>query len=141
MLRHCWSCITRLQTKSMSQGMQSGKVTLCVHDVIVKDNMKMKDQLIKAELETIRNATLMLEIIQAASTANYRLWELSFFNFINITLDVGSPKLPRTTNVIVQVEELKSPVSGQISIFTKCKVHVSLYLYSKWIYIVCYVSY
>lgn len=120
--------VAKARMESLFRRMQSGKVTLRVHDVIVKGNTKTKDYLIEAELEAIRNATSMREIIQAASIANYRLRELDCFDSVNITLDAGPPELPGTTNVIVEVEEIKSPVSGQIGTFTKGEVCVSFYL-------------
>ncbi|KAK4835815.1 hypothetical protein QYF36_014912 [Acer negundo] len=99
--------------------MRTGAVPLRVHNVIVKGNTKTKEQLIEAELEAIRNASSMQEIIEAASVANFRLRELECFDSVNITLDAGPPELPGTTNVIVEVVETKRPLTGQIGTYTK----------------------
>ncbi|XP_031248408.1 uncharacterized protein LOC116106205 [Pistacia vera] len=99
--------------------MKSDAVPLRVHDVIVKGNTKTKEYLIEEELEAIKNATSMQEIIQAASVVNYKLQELECFDSVNITLDAGPPELPGTANVIIEVVETKSPLSGQIGTFTK----------------------
>lgn len=102
--------------------MQRDTVPLRVHDVIVKGNTKTKEFLIEAELDALKNATSMQEIIRAASIVNYKLRELECFDSVAITVDAGPPELPGTANVIIEVVETKSPVSGQIGTYTKGEV-------------------
>lgn len=95
------------------------RVPLRVHDVIIKGNTKTKDWLIEAEVEALKNATTVQELLQAASIANARLHRLDMFDSVNITLDAGPPELPETSNVVVEVVETKNPLTGDIGIFSK----------------------
>ncbi|KAH7548337.1 hypothetical protein JRO89_XS14G0104300 [Xanthoceras sorbifolium] len=110
---------SKAKVENLFRRMRTVSVPLRVHDVIVKGNTKTKEHLIEAQLEAIRNASSMQEIIQAATVANYRLRELECFDSVNITLDAGPPELPGTTNVIVEVVEITSPLTGQIGTYTK----------------------
>ncbi|KAJ4953012.1 hypothetical protein NE237_029844 [Protea cynaroides] len=94
-------------------------VTVRVHDVLIKGNTKTKESLIEPELEALKKATTMQELLQAASVANARLQRLQIFDSVNITLDGGPPELPGTANVIVEVVETKNPLTGDIGIFSK----------------------
>lgn len=111
--------VDRPKIENLFRRIRNGPVPLRVHDVIVKGNTKTKDSLIEAELDAIRNATTMQEIIQAANIINYKLRELECFDSVEITLDSGPPELPGTSNVIIQVVETKTPLSGQIGTYTK----------------------
>ncbi|KAJ4720109.1 sorting and assembly machinery component 50-like [Melia azedarach] len=117
--RETQSRVEKSKLDNLFRRLQNGSVPLRVHDVIVKGNTKTKEYLIEAELEDIRNATSMQEIIQAASVVNYKLRGLECFDSVNITLDAGPPELPGTANVIIEVVETKNPLSGQIGTYTK----------------------
>ncbi|GFZ15054.1 outer membrane OMP85 family protein [Actinidia rufa] len=113
---------TRLQREKMEnlfRRISTERVPLRVHDVVIKGNTKTKDWLIEAEVEAIKNATTVQELLQAATIANARLHRLGIFDSVNITLDSGPPELPGTSNVIVEVVETKSPLTGDIGIFSK----------------------
>ncbi|PWA13728.1 Bacterial surface antigen (D15) [Artemisia annua] len=98
------------------------RVPLRVHDVIIKGNTKTKDSLIESQIETLKSATSVQELLQAASVANARLQKLEIFDSVNITLDSGPNELPGTTNVVVEVVESRNPLTGDIGIFTKPEV-------------------
>ncbi|CAN6469796.1 unnamed protein product [Victoria cruziana] len=95
------------------------KVGIRVHDILIKGNTKTKDFLIEAELDAMRDATTVQELIQAASIANARLGSWEIFESVSITLDSGPPELPGTANVIVDVRELSNPLTGDIGVFSK----------------------
>ncbi|KAF3773112.1 Sorting and assembly machinery component 50-like protein [Nymphaea thermarum] len=95
------------------------KVGIRVHDILIKGNTKTKDSLIEAELEAMRDAKTVQELIRAASIANARLGSWEIFESVSITLDSGPPELPGTANVIVDVRELKNPLTGDIGVFSK----------------------
>ncbi|KAI3815964.1 hypothetical protein L1987_15648 [Smallanthus sonchifolius] len=97
----------------------SERVPLRVHDVLIKGNKKTKESLIEAEIEALKTATSVQELLQAATIANARLQKLDIFDSVNITLDSGPPELPGTSNVIVEVVESKNSLTGDIGIFTK----------------------
>lgn len=103
--------------------MSSERVPLRVHDVIIKGNNKTKESLIEAEVQALKTATSVQELLQAATIANARLQKLDIFDSVNVTLDSGPPDLPGTSNVIVEVVESKNPITGDIGIFTKPEVH------------------
>ncbi|CAM8975410.1 unnamed protein product [Rhodiola kirilowii] len=94
-------------------------VFLRVHDVVIKGNSKTDPSVILSEVEVLKRATTMQEIIQAANTVNSRLRSLGLFDFVDITLHSGPPGMPGTTNVVIEVVEKKSNVSGDVAIFTK----------------------
>ncbi|KAK9059707.1 hypothetical protein SSX86_020411 [Deinandra increscens subsp. villosa] len=99
--------------------LSSERVPLRVHDVLIKGNKKTKESIIEAEIEALKTATSVQELLQAATIANARLQKLDIFDSVNITLDSGPPELPGTSNVIVEVVESKNPLTGDIGIFTK----------------------
>ncbi|XP_021903998.1 sorting and assembly machinery component 50 homolog B [Carica papaya] len=109
----------RLKTEALVRRMQAGPVPVRVHDVIVKGNTKTKDQVIEAELESLKQVTSMQELLNVARLVNFRLQALEIFDSVKITLDSGPPELPGTANVIIDVIETKSPLSGQIGAYTK----------------------
>nr|GEY22728.1 sorting and assembly machinery component 50 homolog B-like [Tanacetum cinerariifolium] len=104
------------------------RVPLRVHDVIIKGNTKTKDSLIESLIETLKTATSVQELLQAATVANARLQKLDIFDSVNITLDSGPADLPGTTNVVVEVVEIKNPLTGDIGIFTKPEILLLLLL-------------
>ncbi|XAR71906.1 hypothetical protein NMG60_11018359 [Bertholletia excelsa] len=95
------------------------RVPLRVHDVIIRGNTKTKESLIEAEVTGLKEATSVQELLQAATVANARLHRLEIFDSVNITLDSGPPELPGTANVIVEIVETQSPLTGNIGIFSK----------------------
>uniref|UniRef100_A0A7N0TZW5 POTRA domain-containing protein n=1 Tax=Kalanchoe fedtschenkoi TaxID=63787 RepID=A0A7N0TZW5_KALFE len=92
------------------------RVFLRVHDVVIKGISKTDASLIESEADVLKRATAMHEIIQAADTLNARLRSLGLFDSVDITLQSGPPG---TTNVVIEVVEKKSSVSGDVGIFTK----------------------
>lgn len=113
----------KAKMENLFRRLSSERVPLRVHDVLIKGNTKTKDQLIEAEIEALKTATTVQELIQASSIANARLQQLEIFDSVNITLDSGPPELPGTTNVIVEVVETKNPVTGDIGIYSKPEVY------------------
>ncbi|KAJ7963938.1 Sorting and assembly machinery component 50 like [Quillaja saponaria] len=109
----------KFKLENLFRRMSSERVPLRVHDLLIKGNLKTKDFLIEAELEGIKNATTMQELLQAAGIANSKLQKLEVFDSVNITLDSGPPELPDTANIIVEVVESKSPLTGEIGMFRK----------------------
>ncbi|XP_043695139.1 sorting and assembly machinery component 50 homolog B-like [Telopea speciosissima] len=109
----------RNKLNNLFHRLSTERVTLRVHDVLIKGNTKTKESLIEAEVEALKKATSMQELLQVASIANARLHKLEIFDSVNITLDSGPPELPGTANVIVEVVETKNPLTGDIGIFTK----------------------
>uniref|UniRef100_A0A7N0RIL9 Bacterial surface antigen (D15) domain-containing protein n=1 Tax=Kalanchoe fedtschenkoi TaxID=63787 RepID=A0A7N0RIL9_KALFE len=99
--------------------LQTETVPLRVHDVVIKGNSKTKESLIESEVEALKNATTLQEVFQIASLVNARLREMELFDAVEVTLDAGPPELPGTTNVIVEVVEAQSPVTGSVGMYTK----------------------
>lgn len=117
----------RMKLDNLIHRLSTEKVELRVHDVIVKGNTKTKEYLIEAELEGIKKASSMQELLEAAGIANAKLQRLEIFDSVRITLDSGPPELPGTSNVIVEVAETKRPVTGECGVYTKPAVTVSFF--------------
>ena len=111
-----------LKTESLFRRMRSAPVPVRVHDVIVKGNTKTKDHIIEAEVDGVREASTLQELLEASRVANSNLRALDVFDSVNVTLDSGPPELPGTTNVIIEVVESKSPLTGQIGAYTRAEV-------------------
>ncbi|CAK9173521.1 unnamed protein product [Ilex paraguariensis] len=109
----------RSKMENLFRRISTERVPLRVHDVIIKGNTKTKDSLIEAEVEALKSASTVQELLQAASIANARLQRLEIFDSVNITIDAGPSELPGTANVIVEVVESKNPLTGEIGMFTK----------------------
>ncbi|XP_052187625.1 uncharacterized protein LOC127798230 [Diospyros lotus] len=109
----------RVKMESLFRQISTERLPLRVHDVLIRGNTKTKDSLIEAEVEALRNATSIQELIWAASIANSRLRCLGIFDSASITLDSGPPWLPGAANVIVEVVETKSPLVADCSLFSK----------------------
>lgn len=107
---------------NLSRRLQSEELPLRVHDVLIKGNTKTKDWVIEAELEELRNAKSLQELLKAASVANFQLQQLGIFHSVNIVLDSGPKELPGTANVVVNVVEASNPISGEIGYYTKPEV-------------------
>ncbi|XP_054799019.1 uncharacterized protein LOC129303617 [Prosopis cineraria] len=93
-----------------------------VHDVIIRGNTKTKDWVIEAEVEGMKNATTMQELVEAAKIANAKLHSLQIFDAVNIKLEPGPPELASTANVIIEVSETDSNPSGEVGIYSKPSV-------------------
>ncbi|VFQ90630.1 unnamed protein product [Cuscuta campestris] len=109
----------KAMVESFFRRMSSEDVPVRVHDVLIKGNTKTKEALIEAEVEFVKSATTLQELIQASGSASARLQQLEIFDAINVTLAPGPPELPGTANVIVEVSETKNPISGNIGAFSK----------------------
>lgn len=114
----------RSRLENLIRRMSTEKVPLRVHDVIIRGNAKTKEYVIEAEIEAIRKAGTMQELLEAAGSANVKLQGLEIFDSVRITLDSGPPELPGTANVIVEVVETKSPLSGECGAYTKPAVRL-----------------
>ncbi|KAK9742317.1 hypothetical protein RND81_03G163700 [Saponaria officinalis] len=110
----------RSMLNKLTNKVSTERIPLRVHDIIIKGNSKTKDFVIEAEiLDDLKNATSLQEIFQAAAIANLKLKQLGIFDEVNLTLDGGPRELPGTTNIVVEVVESKSPLSGELGFFTK----------------------
>lgn len=105
-------------------------VPLRVHDVLIKGNKRTKESVIEAEIESLREATSVQELLKAASIVNAKLQRLEIFESVNITLDSGPAELPGTTNVIVEVVEPKNPLTGDIGVYSKPQVFIFVHFCS-----------
>ncbi|KAL8162815.1 hypothetical protein V2J09_014304 [Rumex salicifolius] len=90
-----------------------------VHDVLIQGNTKTKDGVIEAEIGSLRHATTLRELFQAAICVRSRLQSLQIFESVNITFSPGPPELPGTANVVVHVSELRSPLRANVGVFSK----------------------
>ncbi|KAL9252966.1 Sorting and assembly machinery component 50-like protein [Drosera capensis] len=118
----------RVKLEKLFNRLQSGEepVTLRIHDVVIKGNKRTKESVIEAELESLlrkegeeRASATLQEILRAAGVAVARLQGLGVFDSVNITLDAGPPELEGTANIIVEVVESQSLLSGEIGVFTR----------------------
>ncbi|XP_061997789.1 uncharacterized protein LOC133715336 [Rosa rugosa] len=110
---------SKAKMEGLFRRMETEKVDLRVHDVVIRGNTKTKEYLIEAELEGIRKATTMQELLEASAKASAKLKELDIFDSVRITLDSGPPELPRTANVLVDVVETESVITGELGCYTK----------------------
>ncbi|KAJ4893336.1 Outer membrane OMP85 family protein [Raphanus sativus] len=113
------------KTESLFRRMRSAPVPVRVHDVIVRGNDKTKDHVIEAEVEAVREANTLQELLEASRVANSNLRALDIFDSVNITLDSGPTELPGTTNVVIEVVESKHPLTGQIGAYTRAEAKSS----------------
>ncbi|KAL2903968.1 Protein C [Bienertia sinuspersici] len=110
----------RSKMTKLANRLRSEPITLRVHDVIIKGNTKTKDSVIETEImDELKQASTLQEIFQAAAMANVKLRQLDIFDSVNFTIDSGPSELPGTANVVVEVSETKSPLTGEIGLFTK----------------------
>ncbi|KAF3504916.1 hypothetical protein F2Q69_00045517 [Brassica cretica] len=116
---------SRANAQNLFRRMGVAPVPVRVHDVIVKGNEKTKDHVIEAEVEGVRQATTLQELLEAANVANFNLRALDIFDSVKITLDAGPPELPDTTNVVVKVVESQSPLAAEIVTSTKSQARSS----------------
>jgi outer membrane protein insertion porin family len=117
------AAVEREKVQSVFRRLSANPVEIRVHDVIIRGNAKTKEELIEAEAaDVLRAATTVQGLLQAASEASARLRDLDVFDAVNITLDAGPPELPGTTNVVIEVVEAASPVSGNAGVYSKPEV-------------------
>lgn len=110
----------RAKMTKLANRLSSEPIALRVHDVIIKGNIKTKDSVIEAEImDDLKRASTLQEIFQAAAIANVKLRQLDIFDSVNFTIDSGPSELPGTANVVIEVLETKSPLTGEIGLFTK----------------------
>ncbi|CAN8298260.1 unnamed protein product [Cochlearia groenlandica] len=109
----------RIKAQSLFRRMGESPIPVRVHDVIVKGNDKTKYHVIVAEVDVVRQATTLQELLEASKVANFNLQALDIFDSVTITLDSGPPELPGTTNVVINVVESKSHGTAQLGTFTK----------------------
>nr|XP_043612320.1 sorting and assembly machinery component 50 homolog B-like [Erigeron canadensis] len=91
-------------------------VPLRVHKISIKGNTKTRESVIISEIQALKTATSVQELIQSATIANMRLQKLDIFDSVSITFDSGPPG---TTNVVIHVVEANKPLTGDIGVFTK----------------------
>jgi len=120
--RESGSSVDRIKAESLFRRMRAAPVPVRVHDVIISGNEKTKDHIIEAEVDAVREATTLQELLEASRVANSNLRALDIFDSVNITLDSGPPELPGTTNVVIEVVESKNPLTGQIGAYTRAEV-------------------
>ncbi|XP_051205677.1 uncharacterized protein [Lolium perenne] len=114
------AAVEREKVQSVLRRLSSDPVAIRVHDVIIRGNAKTKEQLIEAEAaDILRAATTVQDLLEAAGQASARLRGLDVFDAVNITLDAGPPELPGTTNVVIEVVEAASPVTGNAGVYSK----------------------
>lgn len=113
----------REKVQAVFKRLSSDPVGIRVHDVIIKGNVKTKEELIEAEVaELLRAAPTVQDLLRNASIASARLRQLDVFDSVNITLDAGPPELPGTTNVVVEVVEAANPITGSAGVYSKPEV-------------------
>ncbi|KAG6540911.1 hypothetical protein Mapa_017705 [Marchantia paleacea] len=105
--------------KKLSDKLAKEPIKIRVHDVQIRGNVKTKDSVLEAQLDEVKRAGTMQELLQESVKANARLRGLGVFEKCTITIDAGPEELPGTANVIVEVEESKRPFSGDVGIFSK----------------------
>lgn len=130
--------IERAKLENLFRRIQTETVPLRVHDVIIKGNSKTKDSLIEAQTALLKDVSSMQDLLEASKVVNFRLQALEVFDSVKITLDSGPPELPGTANVIVEVVETKSPLSGEVGAYTKGEVCCVLYFALRlWFAVTC----
>ncbi|OMP04672.1 Bacterial surface antigen (D15) [Corchorus olitorius] len=103
-----------------------GPVSIHVHDVIIKGNTTTKGYIIEAEVsEALKRATTMQDLLRASNEVNSLLKSLGLFDSVKITLDSGPPEIPGSANVIIEVEEARNRLSGEIGGYTNAEAKSS----------------
>ncbi|XP_050385927.1 uncharacterized protein LOC126802355 [Argentina anserina] len=109
----------KAKVEGLWRRMEREQIEIRVHDVVIKGNTKTKEYLIEAELDGIKKARTVQELVQASAKANAKLRALEIFDAVRITIDAGPPELPGTSNVIVHVDEAADVVTGTLGCYTK----------------------
>lgn len=117
----------KLKMEALVRRMLTGPVSIHVHDVIIKGNTKTKGYIIKSEAsEALKKATTMQELLRASNAVNSRLKSLGLFDSVMITLDSGPQEIPGSANVVIEVEEARNRLSGEIGAYVKDEVYMLL---------------
>ena len=120
----------RRQTMSSPQRLfmrfTSEPVKLRVHDVKIEGNVRTKDSVIEAELETVKIAENSQDLLREVALAISRLQGLGIFEECVISLEPGPVELPGTANVLVNVKEPEKSYSGDVGVYSKPEVHTFL---------------
>ncbi|RDY09700.1 Sorting and assembly machinery component 50-like protein, partial [Mucuna pruriens] len=109
----------RFKVQTLSRRLSSELVPLRVHNVVITGNTKTKEWVIEAELKGIENATSLQELMQILQIAISGLQDLEIFDSCKVRLEAGPRELPNTANVIVDIVETDSKVSGECGVYTK----------------------
>ncbi|KAL2634359.1 hypothetical protein R1flu_005838 [Riccia fluitans] len=105
--------------KKLSDKLSREPIKIRVHDVQIRGTVKTKESVLEAQLQEVKRAETMQELLQESVKANARLRGLGVFEKCTITIDAGPEELPGTANVTVEVEETKRPFSGDVGVFSK----------------------
>jgi outer membrane protein insertion porin family len=100
-------------------------VKLRVHDVKIQGNLRTKDSVIEAELESVKAAQNSQDLLREVAMAIARLQGLGIFEECVISLEPGPVELPGTANVLVIVKEPESFYSGDVGVYSKPEVRAS----------------
>ena len=101
-------------------------VKLRVHDVKIQGNVRTKDSVIEAELESVKIAENSQDLLREVALAISRLQGLGIFEECVISLEPGPVELPGTANVLVNVKEPENSYSGDVGVYSKPEVHTFL---------------
>ena len=101
-------------------------VKLRVHDVKIQGNVRTKDSVIEAELESVKIAENSQDLLREVALAISRLQGLGIFEECVISLEPGPVELPGTANVLVNVKEPENSYSGDVGVYSKPEVHIFL---------------
>jgi len=119
----------RFKVETFSRRLASEQVPIRVHDVFITGNTKTKDWIIEAELDGIEKATTMQELMYASQIAAARLQRLEIFDSCRVKLEAGPEELPNTANVVVDVVETESKLTGGFGVYVKPSVTFLFYLF------------
>ena len=113
------------------------EVELRMHDYVILGNTKTKDSVIDGQLDRIKQAKTLQELLVTGNDAIRTLKELQIFDSVLITLQPGPINRPGTVNVAVEIVETEGDmISGKFGFYTKPPVRtyglslsISLYIY------------
>ena len=83
------------------------------------------DRLSKLEDSVLGHVLSFLPANEAAGAALLSSRWRDVFDAVHITLDAGPPELPGTTNVVIEVVETASTVTGNAGVYSKPEVRCS----------------
>ncbi|GAA0138659.1 hypothetical protein LIER_00361 [Lithospermum erythrorhizon] len=110
---------TRSKMEKLMKRLRTEKVNLRVHNILIKGNTKTKESVIEAELEPLKSASTVQEMLVAAQQVQMAIQRLNVFDSVEIVLDSGPIELPGTANVVVQVVEAKKVWFPDLGMFAK----------------------
>ncbi|KAK7311198.1 hypothetical protein RJT34_09180 [Clitoria ternatea] len=109
----------QFKLEALSRRLSSETVPIRVHDVLIRGNTVTKDWVIEAELKLFEDVATVQELLRASEISLARLQSLGIFDSTHLSLEPGPPELPHTANVIVDVVEADSKISGEFGVYTK----------------------